>query len=180
MLQTWVLRFDVFELRNQVLRWTTQPGFLLHAILNARQAGWRPRGSPRASLFIGIAHKAKRGEPLVALIVIGAHALDGLLLRLVNTKTHAETHLLPELHLTTILGAEFLILVHDAVGELLAVQRQHALNPMLGHEVDTAATGYWLPDLHRAMDRARYQGNLTQLVATIGHPWRQCVMLPLM
>src|SRR5215831_16861378 len=103
MLQTWVFCFDVFELRNQVLRWATQPGSLLHAILNGGQAGRRPRRPPRASLFIGIAHKAKRGEPLVALIVIGAHALDGLLLCLVNTKTHAETHVLPQLHLTAIL-----------------------------------------------------------------------------
>src|SRR5207237_4630709 len=79
-----------------------------------------------------------------------------------------------------ILGAEFLILLHDPVSELLAVQRQHALNSMLGHKIDTAATGYRLPDLHRAMDGARHQGNLAQLIAAIRHPWRQRVMLPLM
>src|SRR4029453_14521959 len=126
-----------------------------------------PRGSPWASLFIGIAHKAKRSEPLVALIVIGAHALDGFLLRLVNTKTHAETNVLPQLYLTTILSTEFLILMHDPVSELLAIQCQHAFNPMLGHKVDAAATGYRLPDLHRAMDRARHQGYFTQLIAAI-------------
>src|SRR5262245_60002872 len=51
---------------------------------------------------------------------------------------------------------------------------------MFGHKIDTAATGYRLPDLHRAMDGARHQGNLTQLVAAIGYPWRQRVMLTLM
>src|SRR4029453_8749987 len=77
------------------------------------------------------------------------------------------------------LGTEFLILVHYAIGELLAVQRQHAFNAMFGHKIDTAATGYRLPDLHRAMDRARHESDLTQLVAAIRHPWRNGVMLPL-
>src|SRR5262245_8160136 len=98
-----------------MLRRAAEPGFLLYPILDGWHAGRRPRRPPRASLLIGIAYKAKRGEPLVAFIVVRTHTLDSLLLRFVNAKTHAETHVLSQLHLTTVLGAEFLILVHDPV-----------------------------------------------------------------
>src|SRR5712691_7406454 len=112
--------------------------------------------------------------------MIGPHALDGLLLRLVNTKTQAQAYVLSQLDLATILGAELLVLVHDPVGELLAIERQHAFDTMFGHKVETAAAGHRLPDLHWAMYGAWHQGDLTQLVATVRDMWRDRVMLALM
>src|SRR5262249_48427233 len=132
-----------------------------------------------ASLFVGIAHETEGGEPLVALIVIGADALDGLLLRLVDTKTHAQAYVLTQDDLAAVFGAQFLVLVHNPIGQLLAIQRQHAFDIMLGHKLDAAPTGHRLPDFHWTMYGTRDQGNLTQFIAAVRHTWGQRIVLAL-
>src|SRR5207248_7066393 len=68
-LQARILRLDRFDPLDDLRRRPTEPSLLLHAVTQRRHPRRRSRGTPSPALFIGIAHKPKRSEPFVALVV---------------------------------------------------------------------------------------------------------------
>src|SRR5437762_6082823 len=68
-LQARILRLDRFDPLDDLRGRPTEPSLLLNAITQRWHARRCSRGTPSPALFIGIAYKAKRSEPFVALVV---------------------------------------------------------------------------------------------------------------
>src|SRR5690349_11507847 len=68
-LQARIFRFDRFDPVDDLRRRATEPSLLLNAVTQRRHPRRRSRGAPSPALLIGIAHKPKRSEPFVALVV---------------------------------------------------------------------------------------------------------------
>ena len=113
-----------------------------------------PGRAPRPALVVRVADEAERREPLVALVVSGLDAPDGLLLRLRHVEAEAEAEILAEL-----LRRPWRAHASRYAWKVWSVmrspfERDHALQVVLRQEVDRLPAGDRLPDLDRPVDRA--------------------------
>src|SRR5215216_6415698 len=76
LLQARVFRLELLQPPDDGCRGPDQPRLLANALFDGRHAGGGARSAPGSTLLVRVAHETKRGEPLVALVVVGAHALD--------------------------------------------------------------------------------------------------------
>src|SRR5580765_2919336 len=77
-LQTRIPGLDGLDAFDHVLRRAAEPGLLLDAVGQRRDARGRARRAPRAALLVGVAHESEWREPFVALVVRGLDAARGL------------------------------------------------------------------------------------------------------
>src|SRR6202045_652978 len=77
-LQAPILRLDRFDPLDDLRRRPTEPSLLFNALAQRRHPRRRSWGAPSPALLIGIAHKPKRSEPFVALVVRRLDATDRL------------------------------------------------------------------------------------------------------
>src|SRR5262245_6347311 len=131
-LEAGVARFEVLDLIDDETRRPAQPRTLGDAIANARHARGRARRAPGAALLVRVADEAEGREPLVALVVVRLHALDRFLDGVGEVETHAPADVLTKREATSRLRGFGLVGAHDLVEDLLAVQRDHALDAARG------------------------------------------------
>src|SRR5215468_977959 len=176
-LEAGVARFEVLDLIDDETRRPAQPRTLRDAIANARHTRGRARSAPGAALLVRVADEAEGREPLVALVVVRLHALDRFLDGVGEVEPHAPADVLTEREATSRLRSFGLVSAHDLVEDLLAVQRDHALDAARGDIGQRLARGNGLPDLHGQREGPRYDSDLLERVAAIFHGGRDRVVL---
>src|SRR5258708_579200 len=80
MLEPRIFRRDGLDAVDDLLGRAAEPRLLLDAVPQARRPRRRPGRAPGTPMFVGVAHEAEGGEPLVALIMRGLDAADRLFL----------------------------------------------------------------------------------------------------
>src|SRR5437016_5929369 len=68
-LEAGVSRLDRFDAVDDLTRGAAEPRLLLHPLAQGRHCGGRARGAPGAAVLVGVADKAERREPFVALVM---------------------------------------------------------------------------------------------------------------
>src|SRR6516162_5322499 len=81
--------------------------------------------APSPTLFVGVAHKAERRKPLVALVMRRLEAADRLLLGVGEIDARTPDHVLAKPLRTAVPGAGGMISADHVVEDLLAVQCNH-------------------------------------------------------
>ena len=141
-------------------RRTDQPCFLTHAFFDGRHAGRCARRAPRSALLVGVAHEAEWRKPLVALVVIGTHSVDGFLQRIGQIQPGAPGQVLAGRKVASNAGRLLTELAEDLAGDQLAVHGDHAFDAVLDHERNGLAAGDGLPHLDRTIDGSRHQRHI--------------------
>src|ERR1700688_4545239 len=75
-----VFRLDRFDAVDDLARRAAEPRLLLHPLAQGWHCRGCARGAPGATLRVGVAHKAERREPFIALVMRRFEAADRLFL----------------------------------------------------------------------------------------------------
>src|SRR5712672_561687 len=178
-LEAGIFRLDRFDAVDDLCRRAAEPRLLLHPLAQGRHRRGRAGRPPGTALLVGVAHKAERREPFVALVMRRLEAADRLFLGVGEIDAGAPDHVLTELCRPIVAMTRVMKCAHDVVENFLAVQCHHRLEAVLRHHVDRAAAGDRHPYLDRQMLRPRHAGDVLEIVAAIRHPWRAFVILAL-
>src|SRR3989441_10030141 len=141
-----IFRLELLDDLDGARRRPAEPGLLGDALPERGHAGGRAGRAPGPPLLVGIAHEAKGGEPLVALVVGGPQAPDRLLLGVGEVEPHAPAEILAELEVAPATGGGVAVGVKNLVDDALAVERHHSLDAAGGDVVQRLAAGDRLPD----------------------------------
>ena len=141
-----------------------------------------PRRPHFAHLLWTIAeHPQRRGK----LHMFFKHRLQGpfrLGMGVIEITPESQGQVLPQLQGPSMPGIRLLEQVDPAIHLLGCRPQNGALDAMPGHEVKGpwGAADDGLPDLHRAMERARHQRELAQLIPPVRDIGWQRILLPMM
>src|SRR5206468_12876434 len=111
------------------------------------------------------AHKSKRREPLVSLVMRGLEPADGLLFVLGEVDPCTPNHVLAELNGPAVLETGGVERADDVIEDFLAVQRDHRFSAVSGHPIDGSAARYRHPDLDRQMLRPKHHRDFLELIS---------------
>src|SRR6266850_7007346 len=159
--------FDRLYAIDDLGRGPAEPGLLLHAVTDRGDRSRRTGSAPGAALVVGIAHEAERREPLVALVMCRLDAADGFFLAAGEVQASAPDHVLAELFGPAVAGAGGVILAHDVVEDLLAVQVDHGLEAIARHHVDGPAAGDRHPNIDRQVLGPWHHRDVLQPIASV-------------
>src|SRR5205823_6774269 len=124
-------------------------------------------------------YEAERPEHLHVLLVERLDLADGLLARLGQMDENPQAKVFAEVEVLAGARACTPVRVNRPLGHRGGAAADDALDAVADHEIQRARFGAddRLPALDGAMDRARYEGQLLQLVAAVRHAGRQRVVL---
>src|SRR6476646_2632254 len=117
-----VFRLDRLDAVDDLGWGAAEPRLLLHPFPQGRDRSRRSRGAPGAAPLVGVAHKTKRREPLVALVMRRLDPADRLFPAVGEVDAGAPAHVLSQLHRPVVTLAGIVEGAHDVVEDLLAVQ----------------------------------------------------------
>src|SRR5438045_691330 len=140
-LEAGVSRLDRFDAVDDLARRAAEPRLLPHPVAQGRDVRRRARGAPGAALLVGVAHKAERREPFVALVMRRFEAADRLFLAVGEVDAGAPDHVLPELPVAPVLMAGLVEGLRGGVEDLFTVQCDRSRAALLSHEIDRSAAG---------------------------------------
>src|SRR5262245_51732542 len=124
-LEARVARLDRLDPLDHVGGRAAEPRLLLDAVAQEGRPRGRPGRAPGAAVLVGVAHESERGEPLVALVVGGLHAARRLCRRVGQVEPGAPDDVLAELFGMAVAQTGRVVLAHDVVEDLLAVEGDH-------------------------------------------------------
>src|ERR1700732_2047139 len=167
-LQARILRLDRFDPLDDLRRRPTEPSLLFNAIAQRRHPRRRSWGAPSPALLIGIAHKPKRSEPFVALVVRRLDATDRLFMAVGKVHPCHPEHIWDEMQRAAVPEAGRMEGANHVIEDFFAVQGDHRLQAVFRHHIDGPAAGYRHPYLDRQVFRPWHYRNFLKLVAAIG------------
>src|SRR5262249_35844709 len=147
---------DRLDAIDDLTRGTAEPRFLLNPVTQGRDSRRGPRRTPSPPLLVRVAHKPKRGKPLVALVMRRFEAADRLLLVVGEVDPRTPYHVLAEPDRPAVVDTGPVERADDVIEDFLAIQRHHRFEAVLRHHVDGSAARYRHPDLDRQMLRPRH------------------------
>ena len=147
--ETRIFCFDRFDAANNLARRSAEPGFLIDAVAQRRGAGGRARRAPGSTLLVGVTHKAERREPFKPFVVRRLKPADRFLATVGKIDAGAPNHVLAEFLVLAAFEAGSVISADNVIQNLFAIERDHGLETVLGHELDGFAAGNGHPNLDR-------------------------------
>src|SRR5262245_39551817 len=123
-------------------------------------------------------YKPERGKHLHVFLVVWGELADCLLAAVGNIKEDPDGQILPELKLLASTGRGLAIGLDRSLRHGSSPTANGALNAVPHHEVEPASVGAddGLPAFDRPVDRAWHESELFEIIAAIGHGWRQRVV----
>src|SRR5580704_7913212 len=117
-LEAGIFGFDRLDTLDHLLGSTAEPRLLLHPLAQGRDARRRAGAAPGATVLVGVADKAERREPFVALVMRRFEAADRLFLAVGEIDAGAPDHVLAERSIAAVFLTRLVESLHHVVEDL--------------------------------------------------------------